>query len=403
MDIIRATKVKVDLDINLAKETVEAWRGACRYISLIAFENGCVTNPIRLHHLTYYQVRQRFGLSAQVTQNAIRQVSSKYAALRKLKQTPKTPVNYRGNTVILQGGKKGRDFSFRKTGASIWTVRGRIKRLTFHGAPKLTEYLATWQLADAQLCVDKNRVFLSPEFRRTVTPIDKPNDAVLGVDRGINHISVVTNGRTVKFFSGKQAKIKRRQYVKIKASMQKNLAKRKKAHKDTRSIRRCLKRLSGKEARFGRNVNHTVTRRIIQFAQATGNPTIAIEHLDGIRKRRLHKQQRDDIHRWSFYQWEAFLRYKANDCAFDVIEVDSNGTSKGCSHCGYANKNNRHRSDFSCKACGYSVHADLNASRNIRLRGILARQVLCQVGPLSIGPETQPQGMGKLSVSTESN
>lgn len=67
---------------------------------------------------------------------------------------------------------------------------------------------------------------------------------------------------------------------------------------------------------------------------------------------------------------------------------------KGCSRCGYVDAGNRNRHDFTCKACGYRLHADLNASRNVRLRGILARQALCQDGSPSIDPEAPPVDSG---------
>ncbi|PYB67903.1 hypothetical protein DMB44_06940, partial [Thermoplasma sp. Kam2015] len=36
---------------------------------------------------------------------------------------------------------------------------------------------------------------------------------------------------------------------------------------------------------------------------------------------------------------------------------------------GYVNKNNRHGSVFKCLNCGFELHADLNASRNIEVPG----------------------------------
>ena len=77
-----------------------------------------------------------------------------------------------------------------------------------------------------------------------------------------------------------------------------------------------------------------------------------------------------------------------------VIEIDPSGTSKGCSRCGHSEAVNRDRHVFQCRACGHRLHADVNAAHNIRLRGILARQVLGQDGPLSCGPEVRPVDPG---------
>jgi IS605 OrfB family transposase len=127
-----------------------------------------------------------------------------------------------------------------------------------------------------------------------------------------------------------------------------------------------------------RDTNHVITRRVIKFSQATGNPTIAIEKLDGIREstKGWKKLQRSDANAWAFYQLEQFLQYKAADLGFEIIEVEAKNTSKGCSRCGHVLPSNRNGHRFTCKACGYSLHADLNAARNIRLRGIFVRQEL---------------------------
>lgn len=138
-----------------------------------------------------------------------------------------------------------------------------------------------------------------------------------------------------------------------------------------------------------RATNHTISRRIIDFAQQTGNPTIAIENLDGIRTAPRRKEQNQAAHSWVFYQLEQLLQYKAANLGFAIIEVDPHHTSQGCSKCGHTVKSNRHGHKFVCKACGYSLHADLNAARNIYLRGILTRQAFDQDGLPSIDPQAQ--------------
>ena len=94
--------------------------------------------------------------------------------------------------------------------------------------------------------------------------------------------------------------------------------------------------------------------------------------------------------RWACYELEQCIRYKAQDLGMDVLEIDSKHTRQACSRCGYTDRANRRASRFLCKACGYALHADLNAARNIRLRGILTRQVLCQDELPSMSPEVRP-------------
>lgn len=52
-----------------------------------------------------------------------------------------------------------------------------------------------------------------------------------------------------------------------------------------------------------------------------------------------------------------------------VTEVNPAYTSQECSHCGYTDSKNRPTRDlFCCKCCGMTMHADINASRNILSR-----------------------------------
>ena len=49
-----------------------------------------------------------------------------------------------------------------------------------------------------------------------------------------------------------------------------------------------------------------------------------------------------------------------------VVAVDPRHTSQTCSCCGQQARNNRRsRSRFVCRSCGFELHADLNAARNI--------------------------------------
>lgn len=386
MEIARTAKVRLDLDIDLAKRTIQVWNEACNYISRVCFDNIQIAhNTIKINNLVYNDVRSLFGLSAQVTQNAIRQVSGKYQSAKTSKAKLKRPIYFKAlNAIALQGGERGRDFGFKKDGLSIWTIDGRAKGVPFYGSPMLTDYLQSWHLGDARMFISKGKVFLSVSFSKEVEQVVKPNNAVIGVDRGINYLAVTTDGKRSQFFGGKRVKHIRDRYKKTRSSLQ-----RKKATKNTRSIRRVLKRLSGTEARFMRDTNHVISRRIIDFAKQTGNPTIAIEKLDGIRNAPRRKDQNADANSWAFYQLEQFLQYKAANLGFDIIEVDPRYTSQGCSKCGHAQKSNRHGHKFVCKACNYSLHADLNAARNIKLRGILIRQELDQDGSPSIGPKAQ--------------
>lgn len=53
-----------------------------------------------------------------------------------------------------------------------------------------------------------------------------------------------------------------------------------------------------------------------------------------------------------------------------VVKVAPQYTSQKCSHCGHVDKNSRDGEKFICTNCGHFDHADLQAARNIRNKGI---------------------------------
>jgi putative transposase len=182
---------------------------------------------------------------------------------------------------------------------------------------------------------------------------------VLGVDLGIAVIAADSDGN--KHCGKRLNKIRHR-----------NQSLRRKLHrKGTKSAKRLLKKRSGKESRFARDVNHTISKRIVSLAKRTSR-AIAIEELTGIRGRiRARKSERTTLHGWSFSQLGGFISYKAKMAGVPLVYVDPRYTSQRCSECGHTAKANRKtRDEFCCEACGHTSHADENGAKNIRLRGL---------------------------------
>ena len=97
---------------------------------------------------------------------------------------------------------------------------------------------------------------------------------------------------------------------------------------------------------------------------------IALENLTGIRARtRFRRAQRAKMGGWAFGQLRAFVEYKAGLAGVPVEIVDPRNTSRTCSRCGHCEQANRkNQATFSCRHCDSSLHADVNAARNIGLR-----------------------------------
>jgi len=134
----------------------------------------------------------------------------------------------------------------------------------------------------------------------------------------------------------------------------------------TRSAKRRLKKMSGREKRFQTNTNHIISKTLVQKAVHT-RKALALEDLTGIRARgTVRRANRYERHCWAFYQLRSFLAYKAAWAGVPLRFVDPRNTSRTCSQCGHCEKANRHsQSSFTCQQCGFCLNADYNAAINI--------------------------------------
>lgn len=99
---------------------------------------------------------------------------------------------------------------------------------------------------------------------------------------------------------------------------------------------------------------------------------IVFEKLTGIRERMPGAKA---FHTWAFHRLYNYVEYKAEAEGIDVTQIDPAYTSQQCSRCGHTAYNNRTaQADFSRQKCGYSIHADYNAAKNIALKHVHAGQ-----------------------------
>src|SRR5262249_48203938 len=136
--------------------------------------------------------------------------------------------------------------------------------------------------------------------------------------------------------------------------------------KGTKKATRLLKRLSGRETRHMRAINHTISKQLVETAQTTSRQ-LALEDLTGIRQRtKVRKPHRSCHHSWSFYQLRQFVAYKAQSAGVPLVLVDPAYTSKTCHVCGH--RGHRSGLKFVCPTCGV-FDADFNGAKNIAARG----------------------------------
>ena len=347
MKLIAQVKLLVTPEHAIAlKRTLEQANAACRFVS----DTSWKTKTFRkydMHLKCYRLVREQFGLSAQVAVRVIAKVADAYKLDRKTKRTFKTTGSIAYDDRILS-------WRLQDKTVSIWTVDGRLMIPFVCGYHQL-ELLQTRQ-GESDLLFCNGMFFLSATCEEE-EPMLIDAEGSLGVDLGIVNIAVDSDGAV---HSASHINNVRYRHRRLRAKLQ---------AKGTHSSKRKLKRLSGKEHRFAKNINHCISKKLVAKAKDT-NRAIALEDLKGIRSRvTVRRKQRATMHAWAFYQLRSFVTYKAKQVGVPVFLVDPRNTSRTCPACGHVDKaNRRSQSEFSCVVCGFAGLADHIAAVNISRR-----------------------------------
>jgi putative transposase len=330
--------------------TMERFNAACNAIAKTAFREHTASH-VRLHRLMYREVRERFGLSAQMAVRAIGKVVEAYKRDKSIQPT------FRQHGAIVYDDRllswKGLDR------VSILTVDGRTVIPVVMG-PYHTQRLRRIR-GQADLIYRDGQFYLAVVVDVPEPPPLQPDDW-LGVDLGIVNIAADSDGHT---YSGGHLNGLRKRHAKLRQRLQ---------QKGTKAAKRLLKKRRKKEQRFATNVNHVISKRLVAQAQGTGRG-IALEDLRGIRERvTVRKAQRRSHHSWAFHQLRTFIQYKARLAGVPVTLVDPRNTSRTCPQCGLIDARNRpNQASFRCIGCGFAGPADTIAARNIASRAAVNR------------------------------
>ena len=241
------------------RETLERANAACNHISEWAWTHQ-VFGQWSLHHALYYAVREQFALSAQMAVRSIAKVADAYKLDRKAQRTFRPTGSIAYDDRILR-------WSLKDSVVSIWTVRGR-QTVSFVCGERQRALLANRQGESDLAIVDGTYYLLACCNVEELDPIDV--SGVLGCDLGIANILTDSDGNT---YSGGQVNGLRHRHRRLRKRLQSI---------GTKSARRLLKKRRRKESRFAKDVNHCISRRVVDTAQGTGR-AIALEELGGIR------------------------------------------------------------------------------------------------------------------------
>jgi putative transposase len=367
--------IRIQLDPSPAQtaalaQTSRLFTSAFNHTLRLGWQAG-ISNSTKLHHLSYYQVKDAHPtlVSDLIIQARVKAAEALRSAFTlrcdpsrtvSMPQSLACPPRYNLHTYRL-------DWQTRTVQLS--TTAGR-QTIRFTVQDYATKY--TGCEVDTADLVERNGEWWLHVVVTVVAPEVEPTDEVIGVDLGIKRPAVTSSNR---FLGAKCWKAIEGRYFKHIRSLQK---------KGSRSAKRHLRKLKHHRARFRQDADHVLSKQIV--ASAPPGATLVLENLKDIRKRMKAKRRtasKRRMHSWPFASLKGKVEYKAEERGCMVVVVDPRHTSQRCSCCGHTARNNRRsQSEFKCRRCGYHLNADLNGARNIAAkyragRGIAAAGGLC--------------------------
>ncbi len=327
--------------------TLAEANAACDAISSIAWQVR-EFRRLPLQKRSYHQVKHSFRLGAQVLIRCIAKVADAYTLDRKVQRT------FRPHGAIAFDDRNLSWYTD-KGAVSIWTVEGR--QYIPYSLGEHQRKLLAYRKGESDLVYHKG-VFYLLAVCDVPEPDEQQMNGVLGIDLGIVNLATDSDGEA---HSGQQIDHKRQWYAQRRAALQ---------SVGTKSAKRRLRQLSGRQRRFQKDTNHRISKRLVAKAERTKR-AIGVEELTHIRQRTRARgpEHRARHSNWAFAQLRQFISYKARRAGVPVVAVDPRNTSRTCSACGHCEKaNRRSQAEFCCVVCGHQAPAEVNAAINIRNR-----------------------------------
>src|SRR3990167_922010 len=239
-----------------------------------------ITNRYRLHHLVYRDLRKL--LPADFACEAIAKASENLKSTNlKIKPVIKScPISFNRNL-----------FNFSFDNVRIATFIPRQRQDIPIEIPEYYWKYIDWNYQTLEVIQDrKGKLFFHITFSRDVNSTTScRNEKIVGVDFGINNLAVTSEG---VFFKTPKTQIRKFHYLRNRLQS-----------KGTKSAKRLLRKLSGRQKRFMRHYNHVVSKNIISNADI-----IVMENLKGIRKVSKGKRFNRWLNNWSFFQLQKIGR-----------------------------------------------------------------------------------------------
>lgn len=207
-------------------------------------------------------------------------------------------------------------------------------------------------------------------------PKDAPGANVVSVDLGEIHPAVVGDEQQATIITCRERRHQQQGHAKRLAKLSQALSRKIKGSRRYRRLTRARTRMRAKHKRVMRDMEHKISRAVVDVAVERRAGAIAIGDVrdiaDGVNHGKQHNQQSSQ---WNHGRIRQYITYKAEAEGIAVELVDEHYTTQTCPNCSERHKP-RGRT-YVCGRCGFSAHRDVVGQINI-----LSRYKTGQVGAL---------------------
>ena len=380
----------IDNCYNILDKTSIEYQNVCNTLSLMNKDTK-ISNRVKLHNIYHNKLREIYPNTKSVFLETIKDrvataykakksrlktlyklitsSTNKYKKYKLLKQLDKVKTSvptFKSNTITLN--VHGFTFNIKDRTVSIVTSSGRCT-FKYKGCRYYLRYLFnSIKYTYIELVKRNNRWYIHVSCKLEVKdPIDlKDKNAIksnliLGIDLGIRNIATTSIGNSSNIYQLSDSyKRKLSNIYKLRSKLQSN---------GSRSAKMHLKQTSRRIRNLQRNANRVLAKAIFDNnVYSKDTIAIAMENLTNILDTSIHRKKENKMfHTWNFFELKKCIKDKCNLYGLHFVEVDPRYTSKTCSRCGSIGM--RSIDNFRCDQCGYTDHADINASINISVRG----------------------------------
>lgn len=307
-------------------------------------------------------LREYKGVHSQVLQNVIERVDLAFQGFFRRVKNGENPGYPR-----FKGKGRYDSFTFPQAGTTGVKLQGVGKRVLLFGIGSVKVKLhrpLEGKLKTATVKREGEHWYIVFTCEVEPRPLP-PSDRAIGIDLGTNpHFLVTSEGEKVqapRYLQKAQVKL---------AGAQRNLSRKKRGSHRRKQARRRVARLHRKVANQRKDFHHKLARRLVNRYG-----TIVHEDLNVLALSRSRTAGGVLDAGWG--QFLRILAYKAEEAGRRVVGVDPRHTSQDCPVCGHREKRPLWVREFTCPACGASLHRDVAAALNVLAKA-----------------RTEPAGMG---------